>query len=94
MPKALHGSFFTRPSILVRALSTEALGLHRFPSFKHFVTWPALLRLDFAQRTNDDCLHLSEGTGIVQGWTCHLAYWLREKARAHDSTGRLSASSW
>ncbi|GAA5988650.1 hypothetical protein JCM10908_003659 [Rhodotorula pacifica] len=43
---------------------------------------PAALRPD--AHTNDDCLHLSMGTGVVEGWTRYIAYWLREKARAGD----------
>ncbi|GAA5866970.1 hypothetical protein JCM3774_003739 [Rhodotorula dairenensis] len=43
---------------------------------------PSTLRPD--AHTNDDCLHLSMGTGVVEGWTRYLAYWLREKAQAED----------
>ncbi|TKA52847.1 hypothetical protein B0A53_04543 [Rhodotorula sp. CCFEE 5036] len=56
------------------------------------ITRPSTLRPD--AHTNDDCLHLSMGTGVVEGWTRYLAYWLREKASAEASAGRRSAASW
>lgn len=34
------------------------------------------------------------GTGVVEGWTRYLAYWLREKASAEASAGRRSVASW
>lgn len=35
------------------------------------------------------------GTGVVEGWTRYLAYWLREKASADASDGLRSAwFSW
>ncbi|BGO96226.1 hypothetical protein NBRC10512_002131 [Rhodotorula toruloides] len=52
--------------------------------FNHpLITWldisrPTNLRPD--AHTNDDCLHLSAGTGVVEGWTHYMAYWLRERA--------------
>lgn len=57
------------------------------------ITRPSTLRPD--AHTNDDCLHLSMGTGVVEGWTRYLAYWLREKASADASDGLRSAwFSW
>lgn len=46
------------------------------------------------QHTNDDCLHLSMGTGVVEGWTRYLAYWLHEKAQAGDEGVSSSSRMW
>ncbi|BGP52442.1 hypothetical protein JCM10450v2_008420 [Rhodotorula kratochvilovae] len=45
---------------------------------------PAALRPD--AHTNVDCLHLAIGTGVVEGWTRYIAYWLRERAGWSDET--------
>ncbi|BGP21032.1 hypothetical protein JCM10213_002933 [Rhodosporidiobolus nylandii] len=43
---------------------------------------PGKLRPD--AHTNDDCLHLSVGSGVVEGWTHYTSYFLREKAVWED----------
>ncbi|GJN94422.1 hypothetical protein Rhopal_007502-T1 [Rhodotorula paludigena] len=52
---------------------------------------PAKLRPD--AHTNDDCLHLSTGTGVIEGWTHYIAYWLRERA-AFEEGARPDSAGW
>ena len=84
-----------RPSVrtlYVKFPSSPARLLSRFLLANHLADQCGPV---FVQHTNDDCLHLSMGTGVVEGWTRYLAYWLREKASADDSVGRSSALfSW
>ncbi|BGP52443.1 hypothetical protein JCM10450v2_008421 [Rhodotorula kratochvilovae] len=47
---------------------------------------PSALRPD--AHTNNDCLHLAVGTGVIEGWTRYLAYWLREKGMWADERAR------
>lgn len=54
----------------------------------------AQLILVHAQHTNDDCLHLAMGTGVVEGWTRYIAYWLQEKAAHDDEEAAAKASRW
>ncbi|GAA5847289.1 hypothetical protein JCM9279_000223 [Rhodotorula babjevae] len=56
---------------------------------------PASLRPD--AHTNDDCLHLSTGTGVIEGWTRYTSYYLRERTAVEEGgfkrsrrTSRLS----
>ncbi|GAA5899678.1 hypothetical protein JCM5296_001396 [Sporobolomyces johnsonii] len=44
---------------------------------------PGKLRPD--AHTNSDCLHLSVGSGVVEGWTRYIAYWLHERGMALDA---------
>ncbi|GAA6057989.1 hypothetical protein JCM3770_004601 [Rhodotorula araucariae] len=50
---------------------------------------PANLRPD--AHTNDDCLHLSTGTGVIEGWTRYISYYLRARS-AFDAEATLKAS--
>ncbi|GAA5936416.1 hypothetical protein JCM3775_000815 [Rhodotorula graminis] len=52
---------------------------------------PASLRPD--AHTNDDCLHLSTGTGVIEGWTRYISYYLRER-RAVAGRARGGTSIW
>ncbi|GAA5980687.1 hypothetical protein JCM11641_000176 [Rhodosporidiobolus odoratus] len=47
---------------------------------------PGKLRPD--AHTNDDCLHLSSGTGVIEGWTHYLAQYLEEKGKWQDDQAR------
>ncbi|GAA5955606.1 hypothetical protein JCM21900_006668 [Sporobolomyces salmonicolor] len=44
---------------------------------------PGKLRPD--AHTDSDCLHLSVGSGVVEGWTRYVAYWLHERELALDA---------
>lgn len=44
-----------------------------------------IANFDVLRHTNDYCLNLSTGTRVIEGWTRHLAYWLREKGRANKT---------
>ncbi|GAA5900939.1 hypothetical protein JCM8208_007570 [Rhodotorula glutinis] len=52
---------------------------------------PASLRPD--AHTNDDCLHLSTGTGVIEGWTRYISYYLRERT-AVEERARGGTSAW
>ncbi|GJN94629.1 hypothetical protein Rhopal_007712-T1 [Rhodotorula paludigena] len=55
------------------------------------ISRPAALRPD--AHTNQDCLHNAVGTGVVEGWTRYLAYWLHERALWLDELNEDKSSS-